>query len=66
MEYEENDNGSHRIKWILLKLVQRLVILLNKNLLLTANNKLGRCNYTAVYHTIKKDIYHLGFFPSLC
>ncbi len=62
MEYEENDNGSHRIKWISLKQLQRLVILLNKNLLLTANNKLDRCNYTVVYHTIKKDI-SLRVFP---
>lgn len=66
MKYKEDDNGSHRIEWILLKLMQRLGILLNKNFLLTANKILRLCNYTADYHTIKKDIYHLGFFPGLC
>ena len=64
MEYKENDNGSHRIKSISLKLMQRLGILLNKNLLLTANYKTGRCNYTADYHTIKKYI-SLRVFPRL-
>lgn len=62
MKYKENDNGSHRIKRILLELMQRLGIILNKNLLLTAYNILGLCNYTADYHTIKKYI-SLRVFP---